>query len=156
MIANILIGLVAAIHLYILVLEMVLWDKPAGRKAFGLSPEFASQSKTLAANQGLYNGFLAAGLIYGLLAASSGYEFKLFFLICVLVAGLFGGLTASKKILYVPGCTCGIGIDCIIRGNINEKTRQTPGHHKAIIINIIGERPDRFLSGSGPSSGGEI
>ena len=116
MIANILIGLVAVIHLYILLLEMVLWDKPAGRKAFGLSPEFARQSKTLAANQGLYNGFLAAGLIYGLLASSSGYEFKLFFLICVLVAGLFGGLTASKKILYVQAAPAALALIALFAG----------------------------------------
>ncbi|SQC94121.1 Predicted membrane protein [Cedecea neteri] len=116
MIANILIGLVAVIHLYILVLEMVLWDKPAGRKAFGLSPEFARQSKTLAANQGLYNGFLAAGLIYGLLAAGSGYEFKLFFLICVLAAGLFGGLTASKKILYVQAAPAALALIALFAG----------------------------------------
>ncbi|EJF31659.1 MULTISPECIES: DUF1304 domain-containing protein [Enterobacteriaceae] len=116
MIANILIGLVAVIHLYILVLEMVLWDKPAGRKAFGLSSEFAQQSKTLAANQGLYNGFLAAGLLYGLLAASSGYEFKLFFLICVLVAGLFGGLTASKKILYVQAAPAALALIALFAG----------------------------------------
>ncbi|AIR61742.1 membrane protein [Cedecea neteri] len=114
--ASILIGLVAVIHLYILVLEMVLWDKPAGRKAFGLSPEFAQQSKTLAANQGLYNGFLAAGLIYGLLAASSSYEFKLFFLICVLVAGLFGGLTASKKILYVQAAPAALALIALFAG----------------------------------------
>ncbi|NIF47842.1 DUF1304 domain-containing protein [Enterobacter sp. Ap-1006] len=114
--ANILIGLVAVIHLYILVLEMVLWDKPAGRKAFGLSSEFAQQSKTLAANQGLYNGFLAAGLLYGLLAASSGYEFKLFFLICVLVAGLFGGLTASKKILYVQAAPAALALIALFAG----------------------------------------
>ncbi|WP_213715693.1 DUF1304 domain-containing protein [Cedecea lapagei] len=116
MIANILIGLVAVIHLYILVLEMVLWDKPAGRKAFGLSSEFAQQSKTLAANQGLYNGFLAVGLLYGLLAASSGYEFKLFFLICVLVAGLFGGLTASKKILYVQAAPAALALIALFAG----------------------------------------
>ncbi|WP_205246474.1 MULTISPECIES: DUF1304 family protein [Enterobacteriaceae] len=116
MIANILIGLVAVIHLYILVLEMVLWDKPAGRKAFGLSSEFAQQSKTLAANQGLYNGFLAAGLLYGLLAASSGYEFKLFFLICVLIAGLFGGLTASKKILYVQAAPAALALIALFAG----------------------------------------
>ncbi|NIF58994.1 DUF1304 domain-containing protein [Enterobacter sp. Ap-916] len=114
--ANILIGLVAVIHLYILVLEMVLWDKPAGRKAFGLSSEFAQQSKTLAANQGLYNGFLAAGLLYGLLAASSGYEFKLFFLICVLIAGLFGGLTASKKILYVQAAPAALALIALFAG----------------------------------------
>lgn len=116
MIANILIGLVAIIHLYILVLEMVLWDKPAGRKAFGLSADFARQSKTLAANQGLYNGFLAVGLIYGLLAASSGYEFKLFFLVCVLVAGLFGGLTASKKILYVQAAPAILALVALFAG----------------------------------------
>ncbi|MFB5745759.1 MULTISPECIES: DUF1304 domain-containing protein [Cedecea] len=116
MIASILIGLIALIHLYILVLEMVLWDKPAGQRAFGLSPEFARQSKTLAANQGLYNGFLAAGLIYGLLAASSGYEFKLFFLICVLIAGLFGGFTASKKILYVQALPAALALMALLAG----------------------------------------
>ncbi|VEB98531.1 Predicted membrane protein [Cedecea lapagei] len=116
MIANILIGLIALIHVYILVLEMVLWDKPAGQKTFGLSPEFARQSKTLAANQGLYNGFLAAGLLYGLLATSSGVEFKFFFLSCVLVAGVFGGLTAGKKILYVQAAPAALALITLFAG----------------------------------------
>lgn len=77
--ANVLIGIVAAIHVYILVLEMFLWDRPAGRKAFGLTPEFAQQTRTLAANQGLYNGFLAAGLIWGLAQGADGLAFKYFF-----------------------------------------------------------------------------
>ena len=97
--ANVLIGIVAAIHVYILVLEMFLWDRPAGRKAFGLTPEFAQQTRTLAANQGLYNGFLAAGLFWGLFTGNR--VFKIFFLACVLIAGLFGAVTASRKILYV-------------------------------------------------------
>lgn len=99
MIAHILIALVAAIHCYIVVLEMFLWEKPAGRRAFGLSAEFAAQTRTLAANQGLYNGFLAAGLVYGL--ARGNAEFLGFFLACVLVAGIYGGLSSSRKILLV-------------------------------------------------------
>ncbi len=100
-IANVLIAVVAAIHAYIVILEMVLWEKPAGRRAFGLTPEFAAQSRVLAANQGLYNAFLAAGLVYGLVRGDAGYEFKLFFLACVLLAGLFGAATASRRILFV-------------------------------------------------------
>ena len=93
-------ALVAAIHLYILVLEMFLWTKPAGRRAFGLTPEFAQASRVLAANQGLYNGFLAAGLIWSLLpGAPAGVG--VFFLACVLVAGVYGAATASRKILFV-------------------------------------------------------
>lgn len=101
MFANIFIALVAAIHVYILVLEMFLWDTKTGRKAFNLSADFARDSRVLAANQGLYNGFLAAGLLYGLWLGDAGFQFKLFFLVCVLVAGVFGAVTASKKILYV-------------------------------------------------------
>jgi putative membrane protein len=101
-VANILVGLVALIHVYILVLEMFLWTTPKGRKAFGTTPEFAEASKVLAANQGLYNGFLAAGLIWGLLLGGTpGFHVKLFFLACVLIAGLYGAATASKRILYV-------------------------------------------------------
>lgn len=100
-ISNIAVGFVALIHIYILVLEMALWTKPAGRKAFGLTQEFADQTKVLAANQGLYNGFLAAGLIFGLAQGAPGYTFKVFFLACVLVAGLYGAATASRKILLV-------------------------------------------------------
>ena len=101
MLATILIALVAAIHVYILVLEMFLWDTKTGRKAFNLSADFARDTRVLAANQGLYNGFLAAGLRWGLWLGDAGFQVKLFFLACVLIAGVFGAATASKKILYV-------------------------------------------------------
>ncbi|MGW4395668.1 DUF1304 domain-containing protein [Amycolatopsis nivea] len=101
-VANVLIGLVALIHLYIVVLEMFLWTTPRARAAFGTTEEFARESKTLAANQGLYNGFLAAALIWGLLAADpAGFQLKLYGLACVIVAGLYGAATASKRILFV-------------------------------------------------------
>lgn len=99
--SNILIGLVAVLHIYFLIIEMLLWDKPYGRKTFGLTPEFASASKTLAANQGLYNGFLAGGLIWGLTLGASGEAVKIFFLLCVIIAGVYGGFTVSRKILFV-------------------------------------------------------
>jgi putative membrane protein len=92
-------GLVAAIHLYILVLEMFLWRTERARAAFGTSKEFAEASAPLAANQGLYNGFLAAGLIYGLIADSRA--FLVFFLCCIVVAGVYGTLTATRRILFV-------------------------------------------------------
>lgn len=101
--ADILIGLVALIHLYILVLEMFLWTKPKGRRAFGLTEEFAQQTKVLAANLGLYNGFLAAGLIWGLVQGQEGFATKVFFLGCVLVAGIFGAISSNKKILFIQG-----------------------------------------------------
>jgi len=101
MLANVLIGLVALLHVYFLVLEMFLWDKPFGRRTFGLTPEFATASKTLAANQGLYNGFLAAGLAWGICLGAAGMSVKLFFLACVIVAGVFGALTVNRKILFV-------------------------------------------------------
>lgn len=108
MIADLLICLVAAIHIYIFVLEMALWDKPMGRRAFGLSEEFARSTRVLAANQGLYNGFLAAGLIYGLVVES--LSFKVFFLVCVLIAGLFGALTASRRILFVQALPAALAL----------------------------------------------
>ncbi|AMO48729.1 Hypothetical protein AKI40_2329 [Enterobacter sp. FY-07] len=101
MLANILVAVVAVIHLYILVLEMFLWDTKTGRKAFNLSADFARETRVLAANQGLYNGFLAAGLLWGLWLGASGVQVLFFFLLCVLVAGIFGAVTASRKILYV-------------------------------------------------------
>jgi putative membrane protein len=101
MIANILVGLVAAIHVYIVVLEMFLWDKPLGLKVFRNTPEFAAASKVLAANQGLYNGFLAAGLVWGLSMGAAGHPVQLFFLGCVAVAGLYGAMTVGIKILFV-------------------------------------------------------
>lgn len=102
--------LVAALHVYILVLEMFLWDTPRGRKAFDLTPEFAAQSKVLAANQGLYNGFLAAGLFWGAWLGDAGRPVQRFFLGCVLVAGLYGAATASRKILFVQAVPAAIGL----------------------------------------------
>lgn len=103
LVANILTALMAALHLYILVLEMFWWDTPKGHKAFGLTPEFAKATKVLAANQGLYNGFLAAGLIWGLTLGPAGTAIKLFFLGCIVVAGVYGAATSSKKILFIQG-----------------------------------------------------
>ena len=100
-ISFVLAALVALEHIYILVLEMFLWTKPAGLRAFGLTPEFAQETAVLAANQGLYNGFLAAGLIWGLILKDRGFGVRVFFLGCVIVAGIFGGLTAKPSILYV-------------------------------------------------------
>lgn len=102
-VAVVLVGLVALIHLYIVFLEMVLWATPRGQKAFGMTPEFARETKVLAANQGLYNGFLAAGLIWGLVHPdpSVGWQVQMFFLACVVVAGVYGGLTAKRIILYI-------------------------------------------------------
>ena len=101
-VANVLVGLVAALHLYILVLEMFLWRTPRARAAFGTTPEFADASATLASNQGLYNGFLAAGLVWGLLAADPvGRQVQLFFLGCVAVAGVFGAATVHRRILVI-------------------------------------------------------
>jgi len=93
--------LVAMLHGGFLVLEMFLWDKPAGLKAFGQKKEQASLTKVLAANQGLYNGFLSAGLLWGVFQGADGHDFKVFFLLCVIMAGVFGAFTASRKILYV-------------------------------------------------------
>lgn len=112
--ANIVIAIVALLHLWFLVLEMFLWTKPAGRRAFGLSAEFAQQSKALAANQGLYNGFLVAGLVWGLSLGESGYGVKIFFLACVLVAGLFGGFTVSRKILWIQALPAAIGLALLL------------------------------------------
>jgi putative membrane protein len=114
LVANVFVALIALLHVYILVLEMFLWTTPKGRKAFGLTPEFAEASKVLAANQGLYNGFLAAGLAWGLCLGPAGYGAKLFFLGCVLVAGLYGGLTASRKILFIQAVPAAIGIALVL------------------------------------------
>jgi putative membrane protein len=99
LVADVLVGLVAALHLGFLVLEMFLWTTPAGRQVFGLDPAFAEESKTLAANQGLYNGFLVAGLVWGLVADRT--DVKLFFLACVVVAGAYGAATVNRRILMV-------------------------------------------------------
>jgi putative membrane protein len=104
-IATALTALVAVEHLYFLVLEMFLWATPRGRKAFGTTKEFAEQSKALAANQGLYNGFLAAGLAWGLFHPDPAlaFQIKIFFLLCVIAAAVFGGLTVKKAILAIQG-----------------------------------------------------
>ncbi len=110
LIANTVVGLIALLHVYILVLEMFLWDKPAGLRAFGQTQEAATASKVLAANQGLYNGFLAAGLFWGLSLGASGMGVKVFFLGCVLVAGLYGAATANRKILLIQAIPAAIGL----------------------------------------------
>ncbi|MCW5658079.1 MAG: DUF1304 domain-containing protein [Burkholderiaceae bacterium] len=110
MAANVVIAIVALLHLYFLVLEMFLWDKPAGLRAFGHSAETAASSKVLAANQGLYNGFLAAGLLWGLSLGAAGTHIQVFFLLCVLIAGVYGAVTASRKILYVQALPALIGL----------------------------------------------
>jgi putative membrane protein len=99
--SNILVGLIALQHIAFLVLEIFYWEKPLGRRVFGNTKEAAIASKTLAMNQGLYNGFLAAGLVWGLSLGVAGLSIKFFFVSCVLIAGIFGGLTASRKILYI-------------------------------------------------------
>ena len=106
-VVNIIVGIVALLHAYFLILEMFMWEKPAGRKSFRTTAEFAAQSKTLAANQGLYNGFLAAGLVWGLFA---GDPVKIFFLSCVIIAGLFGAYTVSKRIFYIQALPALIGL----------------------------------------------
>ena len=99
LITSIVIGFVALLHVGFLVLEMFLWDHPYGRKTFGMTPEYSRASASLAANQGLYNGFLAAGLIWGLVTGD--FATKAFFLICVVIAGVYGGFTAKRSILYM-------------------------------------------------------
>jgi putative membrane protein len=108
------VGIIAVLHLYILVLEMFLWDKPAGLRAFGQTREAAAACKVLAANQGLYNGFLAAGLLWGLILGADGTGVKIFFLGCVLIAGLFGAATANRKILFVQALPAAIGLILVL------------------------------------------
>ncbi|MGY8638602.1 DUF1304 domain-containing protein [Bradyrhizobium sp. 14AA] len=112
LIANILVALVAALHAYFLILEMFLWDKPLGLKTFRNTPDKAEITKVLAANQGLYNGFLAAGLIWGLIHGNPAFAFqiKAFFLLCVIVAGAYGAATVSKRILMVQALPAAIAL----------------------------------------------
>ena len=112
--ANVVVAAVALLHLYILVLEMFLWDKPPGLKAFGQTLEAAQASKVLAANQGLYNGFLAAGLIWGLSLGEAGRAIKLFFLGCILLAGLYGAMTVGRRILLVQALPAALGILLVV------------------------------------------
>lgn len=122
LISKLLVGLVAIEHIYFLILEMFLWTKPIGLKTFGLTAEFAEQSASLAANQGLYNGFLAAGLIWGLLSKQQGYSLKVFFLSCVIVAAVFGAATAKITILYVQGIPAILALVAVIL--VNKKFNQ--------------------------------
>ena len=106
--------MVALLHLYFLVLEMFFWEKPLGLRVFGLTPEFARASRALAANQGLYNGFIFAGLIWGLSLGAAGDSIKIFFLGCVVVAGVFGALTANRKILWVQALPGAVAIALVL------------------------------------------
>jgi putative membrane protein len=101
--ATVVITLVAALHIYFLVLEMFLWRTPFGRRTFGTTPEFAESSAVLAANQGLYNGFLAAGLLWALVwyGTANGRPILTFFLACIVVAGIYGGATVNRRIVIV-------------------------------------------------------
>jgi putative membrane protein len=111
LLASITVFLLAALHVYIMALEMFFWTSPAGLKAFALKPDFAAKTKTMAANQGLYNGFLAAGLLWSLVHPSAVFapQIALFFAGCVFVAGVYGGWTANTKIFFIqglPGALC--------------------------------------------------
>jgi putative membrane protein len=117
MIAIILIALVALLHIYFLVLEMFLWTKPMGLRVFNNTPEFAQASKVLAANQGLYNGFLAAGLVWGLLlGTAAGRPVLVFFLGCVVVAGVYGAISVSRKIFFVQAVPALLALGALLLG----------------------------------------
>ena len=116
MAANIVVALVGLLHVYILVLEMFLWDKPAGLRAFRQTQAAATASKVLAANQGLYNGFLAAGLFWGLTLGSAGLGVKVFFLLCVAAAGLYGAATVGRKILFIQTLPAALGLSLLLMG----------------------------------------
>jgi putative membrane protein len=114
---EIFVGLVALEHVYIMFLEMVLWTTPRGRAAFGTTVEQAAETATLAKNQGLYNGFLAAGLAWGLIThETAAFQFKVFFLACVVVAAIFGGITVSRRILLVQGGPAVVGLVLVLIG----------------------------------------
>ena len=108
LLAQILVLIVALLHAYFLVLEMFLWTTPTGRRVFGLDAEFAEQSKALAANQGLYNGFLVAGLVWGLVADRT--DVQVFFLLCVVVAGVYGAATVNRRILFVQAVPAALAL----------------------------------------------
>ena len=112
--ADVATALVAAIHFYILVLEMFLWDTPRGRRVFGTTPEFAAASRTLAANQGLYNGFLAAGLAWALWLGPDGVPARLFFLDCVALAGIYGAATVNRRIFFVQTVPAVLAISLVL------------------------------------------
>ena len=114
-VAATLVAIVAAIHVYIVILEMFLWRTPRGLKSFGTTQAFADESATLAANQGLYNGFLVAGLVWGLVASDPiGFQVKLFFLACVIVAGVYGAATVSRRILVVQAVPAAVALIAVL------------------------------------------
>jgi putative membrane protein len=114
MLADVLVGLVALLHLYFLVLEMFLWTKPLGLKVFRNTPEKAQTTKVLAANQGLYNGFLVAGLVWGLTLGAAGLDIKVFFLGCVMVAGVYGAWSVSRRILWVQAVPGAVALALVL------------------------------------------
>jgi len=109
----IVISIVIVLHILFLILEMFLWNTPYGRKTFALSEDYAKQSATLAANQGLYNGFLAAGLLWGLMS-TGGYDALIFFLCCIIIAGIYGGITAKRSILWLQALPAAIALSLLI------------------------------------------
>ena len=111
-VAAVLVALVAALHAYFLVLEMFLWTTPNGRRVFGLDADFAEKSKALAANQGLYNGFLVAGLVWGLVADRT--DVQVFFLVCVVVAGVYGAATVNRRILFVQAVPAVLALGAVL------------------------------------------
>ena len=123
-IANLLTALVALSHVGILVLEMFFWDHPVGRRIFGMTPEVSATSRVLAANQGLYNGFLAAGLFWGL--ASGRRNVKIFFLGCVVVAGIFGGLTAKTSILLTQALPAALALAAVLASRHHSSIEDQP------------------------------
>ncbi|WP_329334609.1 DUF1304 domain-containing protein [Streptomyces sp. NBC_01352] len=113
--ANVLVGLVAALHAYILVLEVFLWQKKPGRALHGFDREMAAATAPMAANQGLYNGFLAAGLVWGLIASDpTGFGAQVFFLVCVVVAGVFGSVTANRRILFAQALPGALALGAVL------------------------------------------
>lgn len=110
LLADIAVATVALLHIAFMGLEMMLWDTPTGRRIFRLTPEQAAATRVLAANQGLYNGFLAAGLIWGLLASAQAGGIRLFFLSCVVIAGVYGAITVNRRILWVQAAPGAIGL----------------------------------------------
>jgi putative membrane protein len=112
---NIVVALLALLHIYILILEMFFWGSPTSLRAFGLTPELAKETAAMAANQGLYNGFLAAGLIWGLILGTEGRSVKIFFLLCILLAGMFGAATVNPRILLIQAVPAALGLALVWR-----------------------------------------
>jgi putative membrane protein len=112
--ANLIVAFIALLHLYFMALEMFLWQTPYGLKTFAMTPDMASATATLAANQGLYNGFLAAGLFWGVIAEREGFAIKVFFLTCVILAGIFGGMTAKTTILFIQALPAAVALMLVL------------------------------------------